>query len=71
MDIFLINAFNQLWQRVISPIVCIGWVDNAAVAQAVALIKHSAYANEKLLPSQLSRSLLYNEVDKDGNMDLI
>lgn len=63
------NEFNQLWQRVISPIAC--WVDNAVVDQAVALIKHSAYVNEKLLSSGLSRSLLYNEVDEDGSMDLI
>lgn len=63
------NEFNQLWQRVISPIAC--WVDNAVVDQVVALIKHSAYVNEKLLSSGLSRSLLYNEVDEDGSMDLI
>lgn len=69
--IYQINAVNQPWQRVISTTVCIGWVDNAAVVQAVSLIKHSAYANEKLLLSRLSRSLLYNEVDVDGSMYLI
>lgn len=35
-----------------------GLVDNAAVAQAVALIKHSTYANEKLLPSWLRVSVV-------------
>lgn len=37
-------ALNQLWRGTISLFVCISLVDNAAVAQAMALIKHSAYA---------------------------
>lgn len=66
-----LNAFNQLWHRVIASTVCIWWVDKAAAAQAVPLIKYSAYANEKILPSRPSRSPLYNEVDGDGSIVLI
>lgn len=51
--------------------IAIGLVHNADVAPAEALIKHSAYANEKLPPSRLCRSLLYNEVHEDGSVSLI
>lgn len=68
---FPVNAFYQLWQRVIASTVYIWWVDNAAAVQAGPLIKYSAYANEKILPSRPSRSPLYNEVDRDGSMVLI
>lgn len=57
----VIDALNQLWKGAFSTIVC----------TAVALIKHSAYANEELFPSRPSRSLLYNEVDEDGSVNLI
>lgn len=49
----VVDALNQLWKIFFSTIICISLIDNAAVAQAVALIKHSAYANEKLLPPRL------------------
>lgn len=76
MDIFHaffspVNAFYQLWQRVIASTVYIWWVDHAAAVQAGPLIKYSAYANEKILPSRPSRSPLYNEVDRDGSIVLI
>lgn len=53
------------------PSFFISLVDKAAVAQPVALIKHSAYANEKLLPPRLCRSLLYNELDEDGSVNAL
>lgn len=56
------NELIHLWKRTISSIVCTGLFDNAA------LIKHSTYANEKLLPWS---SMLYNEVDEDGGVSLI
>lgn len=53
----LLNSFlcifsQQLW------IICIGVVGDAAGAPTVALIKHSAYANEKLLPSRFQVTLV-------------
>lgn len=49
----VIDALKQLWKTTISSIVCTGVADNTGVVQAVALIKHSAYANEKMPPSSL------------------
>lgn len=68
MKLHYFCALNQLWRRTISTLFCTGLVDNAAVALTVAIIKHSAYANERLLAS---RSALYNEVDEDGSVNLI
>lgn len=54
--IFSEVTLNHLWKRTISTIINTGLLDKVAVAPAVALIKHSAYANEILLPSWLQVS---------------